>query len=51
VALAAGAEVRMHDRGVDPETSPGLSRGVLAGADAVVVFAGHREYRGLSPSG
>jgi UDP-N-acetyl-D-mannosaminuronic acid dehydrogenase len=42
---------------VDPVTSPdappGLSRdldGVLSGADAVVVFAGHKEYRGLVPS-
>ncbi|HNT08932.1 UDP-glucose/GDP-mannose dehydrogenase family protein, partial [Methanoculleus sp.] len=55
-AIAAGAEVAVHDPWVDPETSPdappGLSRdleGVLAGADAVVVFAGHKEYRGLVP--
>jgi len=55
-ALAAGAEVAVHDPWVDPATSPdappGLSRdleGVLAGADAVVVFAGHKEYRGLAP--
>ena len=55
-ALAAGAEVRVHDPWVDPVTSPdappGLSRdleGVLSGADAVVVFAGHKEYRGLVP--
>ena len=55
-ALAAGAEVRVHDPWVDPATSPdappGLSRdleGVLSGADAVVVFAGHKEYRGLVP--
>jgi UDP-N-acetyl-D-mannosaminuronic acid dehydrogenase len=54
---AAGAEVRVHDPWVDPATSPdappGLSRdleGVLAGADAVVVFAGHKEYRGLEPA-
>jgi UDP-N-acetyl-D-mannosaminuronic acid dehydrogenase len=57
-ALAAGALVRVHDPWVDPATSPdvppGLSRdlaGVLAGADAVVVFAGHKEYRGLVPAG
>ncbi|CVK33968.1 protein of unknown function [Methanoculleus bourgensis] len=34
-------------------TPPGLSRdleGVLSGADAVVVFAGHKEYRGLEPA-
>ena len=44
----------MHDPRVDPATSPdapsGLSRdleGVLSGADAVVVFAGHMEYRGI----
>ena len=56
-ALAAGAKVRVHDPWVDPVTSPdappGLSRdleGVLAGADAVVVFAGHKEYRGLEPA-
>jgi UDP-N-acetyl-D-mannosaminuronic acid dehydrogenase len=55
-ALAAGAEVAVHDPWVDPVTSPdappGISRdlaGVLAGADAVVVFAGHKEYRGLVP--
>ena len=54
---AAGAEVAVHDPWVDPATSPdappGLSRdleGVLAGADAVVVFAGHKEYRGLVPA-
>ena len=53
---AAGAEVRVHDPWVDlatsPDAPPGLSRdleGVLAGADAVVVFAGHREDRGLMP--
>jgi UDP-N-acetyl-D-mannosaminuronic acid dehydrogenase len=56
-ARAAGAEVRVHDPWVDPVLSPdappGLSRdleGVLAGADAVVVFAGHKEYRGLEPA-
>jgi len=35
-----------------PDAPPGLSRdlaGVLYGADAVVVFAGHKEYRGLVP--
>jgi len=48
-ALAAGAEVAVHDPWVDPglrppDAPPGLSRdlaGVLSGADAVVVFAGH----------
>jgi UDP-N-acetyl-D-mannosaminuronic acid dehydrogenase len=56
-AIAAGAEVAVHDPWVDPATSPdappGISRdlaGVLAGADAVVVFAGHKEYRGLLPA-
>ncbi|WP_292492772.1 nucleotide sugar dehydrogenase [Methanoculleus sp. 10] len=56
-ARAAGAEVRVHDPWVDPATSPdappGLSRDlaeVLSGADAVVVFAGHKEYRGLVPA-
>ena len=56
-ARAAGAEVAVHDPWVDPATSPdappGLSRdleGVLSGADAVVVFAGHKEYRGLVPA-
>jgi len=56
-ARAAGAEVRVHDPWVDPVLSPdappGLSRdleGVLSGADAVVVFAGHKEYRGLVPA-
>ncbi|QSZ67871.1 nucleotide sugar dehydrogenase [Methanofollis aquaemaris] len=57
MARAAGAEVRVHDPWVDPATAPdvpaGLSRdleGVLEGADAVVVFAGHKEYRGLVPA-
>ncbi|NVO65954.1 nucleotide sugar dehydrogenase [Methanofollis tationis] len=56
MARAAGADVAVHDPWVDPATAPdvpaGLSRdleGVLSGADAVVVFAGHREYRGLVP--
>jgi UDP-N-acetyl-D-mannosaminuronic acid dehydrogenase len=56
MARAAGAEVAVHDPWVDPETAPdvppGLSKdldAVLAGADAVVVFAGHREYRVLVP--
>ena len=55
-ALAAGAEGRVHDPWVDPVLSPdappGLSwdlEGVLSGADAVVVFAGHKEYQGLVP--
>ena len=54
---AAGAEVRVHDPWVDlatsPDAPPGLSReldAVLAGADAVVVFADHKEYRGLVPA-
>jgi len=58
MAKAAGAEVRVHDPRVDPETlpdaPPGLSRdleGILSGADVVVVFAGHKEeYRGLVPA-
>lgn len=57
-AIAAGAEVAVHDPWVDPATlpdaPPGLSRDlarVLSGADAVVVFAGHKEYRGLEPAG
>jgi UDP-N-acetyl-D-mannosaminuronic acid dehydrogenase len=36
-----------------PDAPPGLSRdldAVLSGADAVVVFAGHKEYRGLLPA-
>ncbi|MDD4255380.1 MAG: nucleotide sugar dehydrogenase [Methanofollis sp.] len=56
-AKAAGAEVRVHDPWVDPETAPdvppGLSKdleAVLTGADAVVVFAGHKEYRRLVPA-
>ncbi|MHC1626920.1 MAG: UDP binding domain-containing protein [Methanoculleaceae archaeon] len=48
-ALAAGAEIAVHDPRVDPglrppDVPPGLSQdleGVLSGADAVVVFAGH----------
>ncbi|TAJ45654.1 nucleotide sugar dehydrogenase [Methanofollis fontis] len=56
-AIVAGAEVAVHDPWVDPETSPdappALSHDldtVLGGADAVVVFAGHRDYRGLLPA-
>ncbi len=30
--------------------SRGTLKGVLAGADAAVVFAGHKEYRGLVPA-
>jgi UDP-N-acetyl-D-mannosaminuronic acid dehydrogenase len=55
-AKAAGAEVAVHDPWVDPATAPdvppGLSKdldAVLTGADAVVVFAGHKEYRVLVP--
>lgn len=57
-AIAAGAEVRIHDPWVDPETAPDVPEGaditrdldsVLAGADVVVIFAGHKEYRVLVP--
>ena len=40
-------------RATSPDAPPGLSRdleGVLASADVVVVFAGHKEYRGLVPA-
>jgi|BioPla2DNA2_1021312.scaffolds.fasta_scaffold14597_3 UDP-N-acetyl-D-mannosaminuronic acid dehydrogenase len=39
-------------RPTSTECAAGLSRGlagVLAGADAAVVFTGHKEYRGLEP--
>ena len=58
-AIAAGAEVRIHDPWVDPETAPDVPEGaditrdldaVLKGADAVVIFAGHKEYRTLVPA-
>lgn len=62
-ATAAGAEVRVHDPWVDPATSPDLPdpdqpdggltmdlEQALASADAVVIFTGHAEYRGLVPS-
>ena len=56
MARAAGAAVAVHDPWVDPETAPdvppGLTRdldAVLTGADAVAVFAGHKEYRVLVP--
>lgn len=46
----------MHDPWVDPLTAPDMTEGlsrdldaVFEGADAVVVFAGHKEYRGLVP--
>ncbi|EJG08341.1 nucleotide sugar dehydrogenase [Methanofollis liminatans DSM 4140] len=52
-ALAAGAEVAVHDPWV--ERYPGLEvshdlAAVLQGADAVALFAGHRDYRGLDPA-
>jgi len=58
-AIAAGAEVRIHDPWVDPETAPDVPEGaditrdldvVLKGADAVVIFAGHKGYRTLVPA-
>ncbi len=58
-AVAAGAEVRIHDPWVDPKTAPDVPEGaeithdfdaVLSGADAVVIFAGHKEYRALVPA-
>jgi UDP-N-acetyl-D-mannosaminuronic acid dehydrogenase len=58
-AIAAGAEVRVHDPWVDPETAPDVPDGaditrdldaVLRGADAVVIFAGHKEYRNFVPA-
>ena len=41
------------DPATSPDAPPGLSRdleGVLSGADAVVIFTGHKEYRGLVPA-
>lgn len=58
-ARAAGAEVRVHDPWVDPETAPDVPEGaditrdldaVLSGADAVVIFAGHKEYLTFVPA-
>jgi len=58
-AIAAGAEVRIHDPWVDPETAADVPDdveithdldAVLSGADAVVIFAGHKEYRSLNPT-
>ena len=58
-ATAAGAEVRVHDPWVDPKTAADIPEGaditrdldaVLRGADAVVIFAGHKEYRTLVPA-
>jgi len=57
-ARAAGATVRVHDPWVDPATAPDVPEGaaisrdlgaVLAGVDAVVIFAGHRKYHNLRP--
>jgi len=57
-ALAAGAEVAVHDPWGGPGDvagrPPGLSRdldAVLSGADAVVVFAGHKRTGGSCPHG
>lgn len=52
LAIAAGATVTVHDTWVD--TYPGITLErdlgtVLSGADAVVVFTGHNEYKTLSP--
>ncbi len=58
-ARAAGAGVRVHDPWVDPATAPDIPEGaditrdldaVFTGADAVVIFAGHREYGSLVPA-
>jgi UDP-N-acetyl-D-mannosaminuronic acid dehydrogenase len=58
-ATAAGADVRIHDPWVDPKTAADIPEGVditrdldavLRGADAVVIFAGHKEYRTLVPA-
>jgi UDP-N-acetyl-D-mannosaminuronic acid dehydrogenase len=50
--LAAGAHVTLHDPYV--EHAPGITLSpsideTIRGADAVVVFAGHRQYRSLDP--
>ncbi|ABS56348.1 UDP-glucose/GDP-mannose dehydrogenase [Methanoregula boonei 6A8] len=50
--LAAGAHVTLHDPYV--EHAPGITLTpsideTIRGADAVVVFAGHRQYRSLDP--
>ncbi|MGA2161233.1 MAG: nucleotide sugar dehydrogenase [Methanoregula sp.] len=50
--LAAGAHVSIHDPYV--EHAPGITLtpsldDTIRGADAVVVFAGHRQYRSLDP--
>ncbi|MCK9278103.1 MAG: UDP-glucose/GDP-mannose dehydrogenase family protein [Methanoculleus sp.] len=55
MALSRGAQGTVYDsrRVTSPDAPPGLSRdleGVLSGADAVVIFAGHKEYRGLLPA-
>ena len=51
--LAAGAQVAIHDPYV--EHAPGITLtpsrdDTIRGADAVVVFAGHRQYRSLDPA-
>ncbi|MBP2133096.1 UDP-N-acetyl-D-mannosaminuronic acid dehydrogenase [Methanomicrobium sp. W14] len=57
-AIAAGAEVRVHDPWIDPKNTPQIPHGLdkdlskaLKGADAVVVFTGHKDYCELIPSG
>jgi len=48
----AGATVRIHDPYVEHDSSAVIERdleSVIRGADAVVIFTGHREYRELTP--
>lgn len=46
--LEAGAEVRIHDPWVKGELIISSLEEVLTGADAVVIFTGHREYLSLN---
>ena len=40
----------MHDPRCGSRNIAGTLKGLLSGVDAVVIFAGHREYRGLLPA-
>ncbi|NLX49513.1 MAG: nucleotide sugar dehydrogenase [Methanospirillum sp.] len=52
LVIASGAEVRVHDPHVHSYPGVPISRdldGVFEGADAVVIFTSHDEYRSLDP--
>ncbi|MCK9631780.1 MAG: nucleotide sugar dehydrogenase [Methanoregula sp.] len=54
LVLEAGGEVTVHDPWVDSYPDVPIDHDidtVLAGADAVILFTGHTEYKNISPAG